>query len=74
MTIKPTRAQTRLIKRIRRHGPLCHCRGDTESWFHLANGESVHTTVAQNLIDRGLVTPQNDGLLVGHAQTYRVAS
>lgn len=65
----------RLLDRLNAHDlTLCRWSSDTDEALTKGGGHKPAPPASSKLlIDRGLVSPQNDGLLPDSSQTYRVA-
>ncbi len=41
--------------------------------YSFSDGSTAHATVVENLIEKGVLAPNNDSLLPGMTQTYSIA-
>jgi hypothetical protein len=63
--MKLTRSQKRIYERAKMEPILIDSEG-----FRWTNGAVVHKRVFNNLIEKGLLKPNNDGLFTGFSQTW----
>lgn len=68
--MKPTKAQKKWIECIRESGGMLLTKSGEEDCYTLTNGRVVRSDLAQALINRGLVVPQNDGLFDSFTQIW----
>lgn len=68
--MKPTKAQQKWVERIREAGGMILTKDGQEDSYTLTNGRVVRSDLAQTLIQRGFVLPQNDGLFDSFTQTW----
>ncbi|SBV94020.1 hypothetical protein KL86APRO_10458 [uncultured Alphaproteobacteria bacterium] len=67
---KPTKAQAKLISRVRAAGPLVQDNAEDGVRFSLAKGGGVSAATARCCIAQGLLHPVGDGLLEDTTQTF----